>query len=115
MNHTEWQALVVDVARVYRWQHLHVRRTIGRGRHWVTATNIKGWPDLFLWHELQQRTLAAELKIPPDDLSPDQAAVLESLARAGVETHVWRPDDLDLVHAALRSPALVIPTTSTPP
>ena len=104
MTHDEWQIQVVQLAGAYRWHHLHVRRSIGRGRRWTTATNVKGWPDLFLWHETQARTIAAELKVPPDRPTPEQAAVLVSLTAAGVETHVWYPDDLDAVHTALRPP-----------
>lgn len=95
MTEAEFQAVVVELAHVLGWHHLHVRRTIGKGRRWTTATNVVGWPDLFLWHERQHRTLAAELKSDTGKTTPEQEAVLASLNAAGIEVHVWRPADLD--------------------
>lgn len=104
VTETEWQQQVTDLAHAYRWRHLHVRRSIGKGRRWTTATNLVGWPDLLLWHETQRRVIAAELKSQTGQPTTEQTAVLASLAAAGIETHVWHPADLDDVHAALRPP-----------
>lgn len=95
ISEADWQQQVIDLAHLHGWQHLHVRRTIGKGHRWTTSTNVKGWPDLFLWSEDQQRTLAVELKSATGTVTAEQEAVLASLARAGVETHVWRPADID--------------------
>lgn len=94
-THVEWQQQIVDLAHMNGWLHLHVRRSIGRGKKWVTSTNVIGWPDLLLWHERDQRVLAVELKVGKDRPTDEQTAVLESLHRAGIETHVWYPVDLD--------------------
>lgn len=100
ITHTEFQEQVVELAGLLGWRHLHVRRSIGKGRHWVTTTNRVGWPDLLLWSTRQPgRHIAAELKVPPDDLSAEQAEVLEELGRAGFETFVWRPDDLERIQS----------------
>ena len=90
----DWQSQVIDLAHIYGWHHLHVRRSIGKGRRWTTSTNVTGWPDLFFWHEGQRRTIAAELKSETGRTTPEQLAVLASLCAAGVETFVWRPSDL---------------------
>lgn len=95
----EFQAQVVELARITRWEHLHVRRTIGRGRKWTTATNLAGWPDLLLWRP--GRIVAAELKSESGKTTAEQDAVLASLAAAGVETFVWRPSDWDEIAAVL--------------
>lgn len=100
MTHEEWQAQVVQLAHILGWNHLHVRRTIGRGRKWTTSTNRKGWPDLFLWHD-QRGFVAIELKVKPDKPKPEQLEVLDELARAGARTMVAYPDDLDEVQAIL--------------
>lgn len=92
-THVELQEQVVQLLGMTGYEHLHVRRTRGRGGKWTTSTNVKGWPDLFIWGH--GRTISAELKIPPDTLRPEQKVVLESHARNGWETYVWRPDDLD--------------------
>lgn len=95
MTHVELQSQVVEVAKLLGWAHLHVRRSIGKGRQWATTTNVVGWPDLLLWNPRQPgRHLAIELKVPPDRLSADQEKVLDELAAAGFETHVVTPDFL---------------------
>lgn len=109
MNETEWQGQVIDLAKAYGWEHLHVRRSIGKGRKWVTATNVVGWPDLFLWNGRQQRTMAVELKSDTGTLEPEQEAVLASLTAAGIECHVWRPDDLEEAHRCLKPPRATLP------
>lgn len=93
MTHDELQAMVVQLAHIMGWRHLHVRRSIAKGRAWRTTTNIAGWPDLLLWHPRQPgRHVAVELKVPPDRLSDAQAAVLADLERSGFEVHVVTPD-----------------------
>lgn len=100
-THEEWQAQVVDLAHMLGWEHLHVRRSIGKGRKWVTVTNVKGWPDLFLWHPTGGFA-ALELKVGRDRATPEQAAVLASLLAAGAAfAFVARPSDLDLVRSLL--------------
>lgn len=101
LTEEQWQQQVVQLAGFYRWRHLHVRRTIGRGKRWTTSTNVVGWPDLLLWHEQQQRVVAAELKSERGPVRPEQLEVLASLEAAGIETYVWRPSDLDEVQRAL--------------
>lgn len=95
----EFQAQVVELATICGWQHLHVRRTIGKGHRWTTSTNVIGWPDLFLWKP--GRVVAAELKSETGIATPEQLAVLESLAAAGIETHLWRPSDFDEITRTL--------------
>jgi hypothetical protein len=104
MSEADWQRQVVELAGILGWQHLHVRRTIGRGKKWVTATNLKGFPDLLLWHETMRRIVAAELKTNKGRVQPEQLDVLRSLQAAGMETFVWRPDDLDDVKHILSWP-----------
>jgi hypothetical protein len=101
MSEAEWQQQVVDLAGLLNWRHLHVRRSIGKGQRWTTATNVKGFPDLLLWHEIQQRVIGAELKTEKGRVTPEQKEVLRSLGAAGVEVYVWRPADLLQVQAIL--------------
>lgn len=104
ITEAEFQALVIDAAHALGWQHLHVRRSIGKGRKWVTATNV-AWPDLTLWSETQRRVVFAELKTDKGQLSVDQVRVLASLEAAGAEVRVWRPADFDLIVDDLRGHA----------
>lgn len=100
ITEAEWQAQVIQLAQALGWQHLHVRRSIGKGRKWTTATNVP-WPDLTLWSERQGRLIVAELKTDTGKVSPGQHATLTSLAHADVEVHLWRPSDFDAVHQTL--------------
>jgi hypothetical protein len=104
ISETNWQQQVVELAGLLRWRHLHVRRSIGKGQRWTTATNVKGFPDLLLWHEIQQRVIGAELKTAKGRVTPEQTEILRSLAAAGIETYVWRPADLPEVQAILTGP-----------
>lgn len=107
MTHVELQEAVTKLLALMGWRWLHVRRSIGKGRRWVTATNVVGWPDLApLWNPKQPgRHLAIELKVPPDDLSDAQRDVLADLTAAGFETFVIRPDDLQMLAQVLARPA----------
>lgn len=104
MTHEEWQQQVIELARALGWQHLHVRRTIGRGKRWTTSTNIKGWPDLFMWHR-RRGFVAVELKVGKDIPTPEQVAVLATLQEAGARTMVAYPSDLDVLAQFLSSDA----------
>lgn len=89
LTHTELQQHIVDLLNATGWQHLHVRRSVGRGKKWATTTNIVGWPDLFCWSTRQPgRHIAIEVKVTPDWLSEDQAQTLVELSRSGVESYV---------------------------
>lgn len=99
-THEEWQGQVTELAAALGWRWLHVRRSIGKGRKWVTTTNRTGWPDLFLWHP-RMGFAAIELKVGKDVASPEQLAVLAELEVAGAATMVAWPADLDTLVAML--------------
>lgn len=95
-THEAFQDVVVTTAAYTGWRHLHVRRTIGKGRRWVTATNRVGWPDLFLWHPVHGFA-AIELKVGRDKPTPEQTAVLAELAAAGATALVAWPRDWERI------------------
>lgn len=100
-THIEFQDQVLQLAHAFAWRHLHVRRSIGKGRKWVTTTNLKGWPDLLLMRP-DRGYVAAELKIPPDKASPDQAELLGFLdSMPSTVAKLWTPDDWDDIKATL--------------
>lgn len=101
LTHVEFQEQVVEAAHVFGWHHLHIRRSIGKGKRWVTSTNVVGWPDLLLWRD-GSGFLAIELKVGRDKATVEQEQVLAQLARAGAVTMVAYPDDWPKVEAALR-------------
>jgi len=101
-SHVELQEQVVELAHLYHWHHLHVRRTVGRGKMWTTSTNLKGWPDLLFW-KADKGFVGVEIKVGRDKPTPEQVAVLASLAAAGARTMVCRPEDFDTLAAMLRA------------
>lgn len=102
-THVEYQQQVIDLVHLYGWQHLHVRRSIGRQKMWTTTTNRKGWPDLLCWHP-RHGFLAIEIKVGKDKPTLEQAGVLEELKAAGASCWVLYPRDLDLLHHWLKDP-----------
>jgi len=96
VTEAEWQEQVVQLAHLYGWKHLHVRRSIGKGKRWTTATNVDGWPDLFLWHPTKGFA-AIELKVGKNQPTEEQEAILASLEAAGARVMVAWPVDLELV------------------
>lgn len=95
MTEAELQAAVVELAGLFGWSHLHVRRSIGKGRKWVTSTNVP-WPDLTLWHPRRGLFMVRELKVNERSAwQPGQHEILEELAFAGVDAGVWTVADLD--------------------
>jgi hypothetical protein len=103
LSEADLQAQVVELAGMLGWRVLHVRRSIGKGNRWTTATSVVGWPDLFMWHPAWRRVVAAELKAEKGRATTEQTAVLASLALAGIETHLWRPSDWPAIEVALGS------------
>lgn len=101
MNHVDWQQQVVDLCHVLGYDHLHVRRTIGKGRKWVTSTNLKGWPDILAFGPGTRGFVGIELKVGVDKATPEQIAVLAKLAAAGARTMVAYPHDLEAVQSIL--------------
>lgn len=94
-----WQQQVIDLAHACGFKVNHVRRSIGKGRKWTTATSVVGWPDLTLYRP--GRLIFAELKSENGVVADEQKRVLADLAAAGAETYVWRPSDLDDIAALL--------------
>lgn len=99
ITEAEWQQQVVELAHILGWRHMHCRRSIGKGRQWVTATNVP-WPDLTLWHP-KHGLIFAELKSQQGGESQGQTEINRSLRDAGQRVYVWRPSDLPVVKLAL--------------
>lgn len=108
LSHEQWQRQVVDLCHQLGYEHLHVRRTIGRGNKWVTSTNVIGWPDIFGWHP-RHGFAGVELKVGADKATSEQLAVLASLGAAGARTMVAYPHDLEALKSLLRPPSVVRP------
>lgn len=104
VDEATWQAQLIELAHMLGWAHLHVRRSIGKGRRWVTATNLDGWPDLTLIRPTEGydgEIIFVELKAEAGKVTDEQLAVHDMLRKAGHDVYVWRPSDLEAAQARL--------------
>lgn len=94
MTEREWQAQVIQFARLCGWKVAHFRsaRTL-RGWRTPVGADGEGWPDLFM--TLGARCLAAELKVGKRQPAIAQENWLAALRLAGVEVYVWYPYQWD--------------------
>lgn len=90
MREREWQAQVVQAARLLGWSVYHTHDS---------RRSEPGWPDLAL---VRERLVMAELKTDTGRVSEAQQRWLALLDAAGVETYLWRPRDVDSVLSVLR-------------
>ena len=87
LSEKQWMAQVLEIAQTYGYLSYHTydsRRSAG------------GFPDLVLVRP--PRVLFCELKTEKGRLTDTQKMWLSELSECpGVEAHVWRPSDLQLV------------------
>lgn len=98
-----WQEQFIELAHLLGYRHMHVRRSIGKSRKWVTATNVTGWPDCTLWSERQRRLVFVELKSASGKTTAEQDEVHASLRAAGCEVYIWKPSDLEVAARVLKA------------
>jgi hypothetical protein len=98
----EFQAAVVQLARLRRWRVAHFRpATLTNGKTITpVAADGAGFPDLVL-AKPRVGVVFAELKARRGRLSPAQTQWVECLRSAGAECHVWTPDDWDVIERVL--------------
>ena len=102
MTEAQFQAAVIQIARLNGWRVFHPKKMQGRDGTWRTAlTGDNGWPDLVLAHP-KRGLIVAELKADRGRLTQDQHAWLTALA-PWAEIHVWRPADINTIAARLGS------------
>ena len=83
MTEREFQRIVVDLAKLFRWRYYHT---------YDSRRSNPGFPDLVL---VRERILYRELKTDKGKLTFEQRQWLEYLTGAGADAKVWRPADLD--------------------
>jgi hypothetical protein len=92
LSESDFQAQVVDLAKLRGWWVRHVRDERG---------NQAGWPDLTLIRG--HRLVLAELKREDGRVRPSQAEVLGLLHGVrSVESWLWRPSNWPELEAVLK-------------
>jgi len=101
-NEADLLGQVLQLAKVFGWARAHFRPA--KTEHgWRTAVqgDGAGFPDLILVRP--PRLVVAELKAARGRLEADQQQWLDWFRSVpGVDVHVWRPADWDLIVATLR-------------
>lgn len=88
----QFQAQVLDLARILGWHTYHP---------FLSKWSERGWPDLAMVRP--PRLVFAELKSGKGILSAAQVKWLGLLGDCpGVESYVWRPENLDAIADVLR-------------
>lgn len=104
ITENEWQSTVMNLATLLGWRSYHApenRPVIGRSGARYVQNVRAGFPDLVLVRE--GRLIFAELKRETGKLGPGQDEWLAELDEVpGVESYLWRPRDLQVVHRILR-------------
>jgi hypothetical protein len=97
LTESDLMRAVTDLARLLGWTWVHHRpaQTEHGWRTPVSGPMGKGWPDLVLVRVRDHRILFVELKAQGGVLADDQRQVLETLAEAGQDVYVWKPENLD--------------------
>jgi hypothetical protein len=95
MTEKEWQAQVLQLARMLGWRHFHA---------FNSKRSPSGYPDLTL---VRDRVVFCELKSEAGKPTAAQRDWLDALEAAGAECYLWRPSDLELVGRVLSTRAKV--------
>lgn len=93
MTEKTLQNRVVARAKSRGWDVKHVGKGL-TGADGVWVSTAKGFPDLFMLHEGQQRALAIELKREQGEFEPGQLEYLQLLNLCGIPAVTIRPSDL---------------------
>lgn len=90
ITEAQWQQTVIAWARLNGWMVYWPPANKPTAAGHVQSVTA-GWPDLVFVRDGD--FLMAELKREVGKTTPEQDKWLAELAKAGIETHVWRPSD----------------------
>jgi hypothetical protein len=97
MSEKDFTRLVLDLALANGWLRAHFRgvRVLKRNGETFWQTPVdgdgKGFLDLLLIHPERKLLCVAELKIPPNKLTPEQEDWKLAWEAVGVPAYVWTP------------------------
>jgi hypothetical protein len=101
-SEASYTATIIGAAKLGGWLVSHFRPA--RTAHgWRTPLQgHKGFPDLVLVHPVAGRSMFVELKVPPNQLTPEQSSWLLALTLADLDARlVYVPEQLDELCAEL--------------
>ena len=92
-----FQDQVIKIAKMQQWLVFHASPSSPRPGVW--RSDGTGFPDLVLVSTSvpSRGVIFCELKTAEGKLSPEQEKYARALIAAGIEYHLWRPRDLDVI------------------
>lgn len=95
ISEMDFMRAVTDLAEANGWKWHHQT---------ISKRSKEGWPDLVL---LRHRCVVAELKVGSNTADAAQLSWLEAFQAAGIDAHLWYPNDMDEIRRILttRRPA----------
>jgi VRR-NUC domain len=98
-----FQRQVIELAHLRGWRVAHFRPGMNERGQWQTAVQADGagFPDLFLVRAMDGKRLVAELKVPPNKVTPEQERWLNDCEACGIPAFTWTPDDWDEIDIVL--------------
>lgn len=98
----QFQKTVIEYAQARGWKVAHFRKArTKKGWRTAVAANGKGFPDLLMVHPENRWTIAAELKVPPNELSEEQEDWISWLERGRTPAYWWYPKDWEEIEGVL--------------
>jgi len=101
MNEATFAAQIEYLLDLGGWRWCHYEPAVRQSGRWATPLRgSKGSPD---YHAVRSgRLIFIELKGDGGRVSRDQGAWIADLLEAGVETYLWKPEDLIIAQEILR-------------
>lgn len=98
MKEKDFQRFVFEQLRLGGWRFAHFGNSVkyvrkGDGYLVIPDKDSRGFPDIIAVKG--ERIIALELKGTTTRIRPEQLEWIADLRTAGVEAHIWRPDDYD--------------------
>lgn len=103
VSEAEFQKAVISLAKLHGWRVMHTRTVQVGKNHFTPLVGDRGFPDLVMVHPTRG-CIFVELKTDRGRVSEHQVDWLDQLEKAGMEVHVWRPQNWDEITVRLASP-----------
>lgn len=91
VTEAQFQSQIRQAALLYQWAFYHTHDS---------RRSDAGFPDCIMVRP--PRLIVAELKVDGKDATPGQQWWLDLFARAGAETYVWHPSEMDKIMEILK-------------
>jgi len=103
MLEKDFQKAVIQLAKFRGWRIHHTRTVQVGSNHFTPLVGDRGFVDLVMVHPTRG-CIFVELKTDRGRVSEHQVDWLDQLEKAGMEVHVWRPNNWAEITARLESP-----------